>query len=92
MQVSLSYIRHFIKVFLSPIATSQEILSEIKTDINIKRSNLDNVISKAMEDNRNLNINSIVVLRKRLELKDNYSNNVLVEIIIKLYIYIYIYI
>ena len=83
---------NLLKVFMSlimSIATSQEIISEMKKNINIKRSNLDKVILKAIEDSRELDLHNIVIPRKGLELKDNYSNNLLVEIIIKLYINIY---
>ena len=58
-----------VKVFMSPtmsIATSQEIIFEMKKNINIKISNLDKVISKAMEENRDLDLTNIVVHRKRI--------------------------
>ena len=62
-------LENLIKVFMYSIMfidTSQEIISEMKKHINIKKSNLDKVISKAIEDRRDLDINNIVVSRKRI--------------------------
>ena len=62
-------LENLIKVFMSPtmsIATSQEIISKMKKDIDIKKSNLDKDISKSMEYSRYLDLNNIVVPIKRI--------------------------
>ena len=70
-QKIVQILENLVKVFMSPImsiATSQEIISEMKKNINLNKLNLDKVISKSMEDSRDMDLNNIVVglLRKRI--------------------------